>query len=157
MGKRPRIFGFSMLATAAVATFAVLALQGPAELRSQARWLLLAGRPLLELHAPRAGQLVSLGSIEVIVGFPAADRVVAETFRCLLNDHDVTEHLTLGQNGAGGSVYGLLEGENRLRVEVFGRSWWPGRFLEDARELSFRVQPLPAIDRARGPAGSEPA
>ena len=145
MAKRLRIFGISLLALGALAA---LALTGAgAGLRAAERWLFL-GRPLLEFRAPQAGQVVPVGSIEVIIGFPAAERVVVETFRCLLNDRDVTQHLTLGRNGAGGSVQGLLEGENRLRVEIFGRGWWPGRFLEDARELSFRVQPLPTMDRA---------
>ncbi len=145
MAKRLRIFGVSLLALGALAA---LALTGAgAGLRAAERWLFL-GRPLLEFRAPQAGQVVPVGSIEVIVGFPAAERVVVETFRCLLNDRDVTQHLTLGRNGAGGSVQGLLEGENRLRVEIFGRGWWPGRFLEDARELTFRVQPLPTMDRA---------
>ena len=145
MAKRLRIFGVSLLALGALAA---LALTGAgAGLRAAERWLFL-GRPLLEFRAPQAGQVVPVGSIEVIIGFPAAERVVVETFRCLLNDRDVTQHLTLGRNGAGGSVQGLLEGENRLRVEIFGRGWWPGRFLEDARELSFRVQPLPTMDRA---------
>ncbi len=145
MAKRLRIFGVSLLALGALAA---LALTGAgAGLRAAERWLFL-GRPLLEFRAPQAGQVVPVGSIEVIVGFPAAERVVVETFRCLLNDRDVTQHLTLGRNGAGGSVQGLLEGENRLRVEIFGRGWWPGRFLEDAHELTFRVQPLPTMDRA---------
>ncbi len=145
MAKRLRIFGVSLLALGALAA---LALTGAgAGLRAAERWLFL-GRPLLAFRAPQAGQVVPVGSIEVIVGFPAAERVVVETFRCLLNDRDVTQHLTLGRNGAGGSVQGLLEGENRLRVEIFGRGWWPGRFLEDARELTFRVQPLPTMDRA---------
>ena len=145
MAKRLRIFGVSLLALGALAA---LALNGAgAGLRAAERWLFL-GRPLLEFRAPQAGQLVPVGRIEVIIGFPAAERVVLETFRCLLNDQDVTQQLTLGRNGAGGSVQGLLEGENRLRVEIFGRGWWPGRFLEDARELTFRVQPLPTMDRA---------
>ncbi len=145
MAKRLRIFGVSLLALGALAA---LALTGAgARLRAAERWLFL-GRPLLEFRAPQAGQVVPVGSIEVIIGFPAAERVVVETFRCLLNDRDVTQHLTLGRNGAGGSVQGLLEGENRLRVEIFGRGWWRGRFLEDARELTFRVQPLPTMDRA---------
>ncbi len=145
MAKRLRIFGVSLLALGALAALAPTG--AGAGLRAAERWLLL-GRPLLEFRAPKAGQLVPVGRIEVIIGFPAAERVVVETFRCLLNDQDVTQHLTLGRNGAGGSVQGLLEGENRLRVEIFGRGWWPGRFLEDARELTFRVQPLPTMDRA---------
>ncbi|MCZ6568671.1 MAG: hypothetical protein O7B23_00720 [Deltaproteobacteria bacterium] len=145
MAKRVRIFGVSLLGLGALAA---LALTGAgAGLGAAERWLLL-GRPLLEFRAPKAGQVVPVGSIEVIIGFPAAERVVVETFRCLLNDQDVTQHLTLGRHGAGGSLQGLLEGENRLRVEIFGRGWWPGRFLEDARELTFRVQPLPTMDRA---------
>ncbi len=153
MGKRLGIFGASLLALGLAAWVAGLVLEQEGGLRRVAARLLFLGRPLLEFHSPRAGQLVPVGSIEVIVGFPSADRVVPETFRCLLNDRDVTPDLTLGRNGAGGSVHGLLEGENRLRVEVFGRGWWPGRFLEDALELTFRVQPLPAIDRAEAPRG----
>ena len=145
MAKRLRIFGVSLLALGALAA---LALTGASEgLRAAERWLLL-GRPLLEFRAPKAGQVVPVGSIEVIIGFPAAERVVVETLRWLLNDRNVTQHLTLGRNDAGGSVQGLLEGESRLRVEIFGRGWWSGRFLEDARELTFRVQPLPTMDRA---------
>ncbi len=145
MAKRVRIFGVSLLGLGALAA---LALAGAGVGLGAAERGLLLGRPLLEFRAPKAGQLVPVGRIEVIIGFPAAERVVVETFRCLLNDQDVTQHLTLGRNGAGGSVQGLLEGENRLRVEIFGRGWWPGRFLEDARELTFRVQPLPTMDRA---------
>ncbi len=140
-----RIFGVSLLGLGALAA---LALTGAGGGLGAAERRLLLGRPLLEFRAPKAGQVVPVGTIEVIIGFPAAERVVVETFRCLLNDQDVTQQLTLGRNGAGGSLQGLREGENRLRVEIFGRGWWPGRFLEDARELTFRVQPLPTMDRA---------
>jgi hypothetical protein len=149
MGKRLWIFGLFLLAGALAALAGSLVLGQECASRPLAQRLLFLGRPLLEFRAPKAGQLVPLGSIEVIVGFPSEDRVVLETFRCLLNDEDVTEHLTLGHNGAGGSVYGLVEGENHLRVEVFGHGWWPGWFLEDSREVIFRVQPLPTIDQAR--------
>ncbi len=145
MVKRLQIFGVSLLALGALT--ALVLTGADAGLWAAERWL-LRGHPLLEFRAPKAGQVVPVGSVEVIIGFPAAERVVVETFRCLLNDQDVTQHLTLGRNGAGGSVQGLLEGENRLRVEIFGRGWWPGRFLEDARELTFRVQPLPTMDQA---------
>lgn len=147
MAQRVRIFGVSLLGLGALAA---LALTGAgAGLGAAERWLLL-GRPLLEFRAPKAGQVVPVGRIEVSIGFPAAERVVVETFRCLLNDPEVTPQLTLGRNGAGGSLRGLLEGENRLRVEIFGRGGWPGRCLEDARELTFRVQSLPTMERAEG-------
>jgi len=148
MGKRPGIFGFSLLALGLMVAAGGLWLAQDAVLRRTVARFLLLGGPLLEFRAPEAGQLMPMGSVEVIVAFSSSDRVAPETFRCLLNDQDVTRHLTLGRNGAGGSLHGLLEGENRLRVEVFGRGWWPGRFLEDARELTFHVRPLPTLDRA---------
>jgi hypothetical protein len=156
MGKRLRLFGLSLLGGGLVLVAVISAVLKDPDLRLAARQIRFGGRPLLELRAPDGRQVVPLGGIEVLVGFSDEFRVLPETFRCLLNNEDVTDSLTLGSNGAGGSLYGLLEGENRLRVEVFGRGWWPGRYLEDTREVIIRVAPLPNIDRARTPGGAPP-
>jgi hypothetical protein len=70
--------------------------------------------------------------------------------RCLLNGIDVTERLTLGGNGAAGSLWAQRDGPQTLRIEVFGQTWWQGAFYEDWAELSFEVRSNPSIDRARG-------
>ncbi|TDJ01370.1 MAG: hypothetical protein E2O73_04310 [Deltaproteobacteria bacterium] len=103
MAQRVRIFGVSLLGLGALAA---LALTGAgAGLGAAERWLLL-GRPLLEFRAPKAGQVVLVGRIEVSIGFPAAERVGVETFRCLLNDPEVTPQLTLGRNAARAARFG---------------------------------------------------
>ncbi len=110
--------------------------------------VILFGEPLLEVRAPHPGQWVAQGGVEIVVQYPVSERIAWETFRCLLNGHDVTDRLTRGRNGAAGSVVGAVEGPNLLRVEVFGQTWWGGDYLEDAVELTFRVRPLPALERA---------
>ncbi len=137
----------SAAAALAVAGAVALAISG-ADLREVGSRALLLGQPLLEIRSPAAGQAVAQGGVEIIVHFPAADRTASDTFRCLLNGRDVTPALTRGENGAAGSVLGAIEGENRLRVEVFGRPFWGGPWLEDAQEVRFRVRPLPTMDRA---------
>jgi len=113
------------------------------------------GRCLLEVRAPHGSAVLPMGGVEVLVGFREGAMVLPETFRCLLNNDDVTERLTLGENGAGGRLYGLVEGENRIRFEVFGQGWWPGRYFEDVREVILHITPLPNIDRALAPAGEK--
>jgi len=104
------------------------------------------GRALLELRSAPP-EVVPPGGVPVVVHFPYTSRVVADTFRCLLNGRDVTALLTVGGNGAGGSVFPLRVGENHLRVEVFGRGWWPGQLYEDAVEVVFRSRPPPPLDQ----------
>jgi hypothetical protein len=136
-----------------IAAAGVLRLESASELRGALSRALLFGQPLLEIRSPAPDQAVAQGGVEIIVHFPAADRTASDTFRCLLNGRDVTLALTRGENGAAGSVLGAIEGENHVRVEVFGRPWWGGLWLEDAREVRFRVRPLPTMDRASGPSG----
>lgn len=143
-----RAFGLLLIGALAVAGVLALTLALDSELRDEARRTLLFGSPLLDLRAPLDGQWVAQGKVEIIVQFPSAERTSSETFRCLLNGHDVTPDLTRAENGAAGSVLGAVEGENHLRVEVFGRPWWGGPFLEDSIERHFRVRPLPTMDRA---------
>jgi hypothetical protein len=148
MGKRLQLFGLSGLGGGLALMALILAMAQEPALRAAVRQIWFGGRPWLEIHAPDGSQVVPLGGIEVLVGFLDEARVLPETFRCLLNNQDVTDDLTLGRNGAGGRIYGLIEGQNRLRLEVFGRGWWPGRYLEDVREVIIQVAPLPNIDRA---------
>jgi hypothetical protein len=143
-----RAFGFLLFGALAAAGVVGLTLATDPGLRGEARRMLLFGSPLLELRAPLDGQWVAQGRVEIIVQFPAVGRTSSQTFRCLLNGHDVTPDLTRAENGAAGSVLGAVEGENHLRVEVFGRPWWGGPFLEDAVERRFHVRALPYFDRA---------
>ena len=99
-------------------------------------WLGLRA-PFLEVESPTPGAVVGTGGVEVVVRFPVGGRVAPETFRALLNGADVTGSFTTAENGAYGRLFGVLDGENRLRLEVFGRSWWPDSLLlEHGRELT---------------------
>ncbi len=121
----------------------------PAEgLREAARRWLYLGPPLMEVRTPEAGLELPVGAVEVLVAFPGGPRVAVETFECWLNGHDVTASLTLGRNGAAGSIVGLHEGDNQIRLRVFGRSWWGGDYFEEQRWLLVRVRPLAFLDMA---------
>ena len=95
------------------------------------------GSPLLRLEAPRAGEVVGPIGLEVMVRFTDVERVAPETFRVLLNGADVTESFTTGENGSVGRLHSLLDGDNRVRAEVFGRSRLaPWILVEEVREIS---------------------
>jgi hypothetical protein len=95
------------------------------------------GKPLLRLEAPRAGEVVGPRGLEVMVRFTDGERVAPETFRVLLNGADVTESFTTGENGSVGRLHSLLDGENHVRAEVFGRSRLvPWLLVEEADEIS---------------------
>ncbi len=112
------------------------------------RWLYV-GAPLMEVQVPASDLVTPLGAVQLLVSFVGGPRVQVETFQCLLNDRDVTAALTLGRNGAGGSLVGLHEGENQIVVRVFGKSWWgETRFVEERRALIVRVRPTPFMDVA---------
>jgi hypothetical protein len=105
------------------------------------------GPTLIEVLAPRPGAQVGLGGIELLVRFPT-EVALGETFRALLNGADVTELLTTGENGCQGRLVDLLPGENRLRLEIFGRlPWAPQRLFEQSRELRIRMRPPLELDR----------
>lgn len=112
----------------------------------QAGWLL---RPtLIHVVSPEPGTVVGLAGMDVIVRFPDAGRVRAETFRALLNGADVTQDFTTAGNGAYARLSALLDGENVLRVEVFGEGWWPpGVLLEDTREVRVLLRRPVDLDR----------
>ncbi len=105
----------------------------------------LRGPSLLEVESPAGDETVGLGGVEVLVRFDGAEPA---TFRALLNGADVTAQLETAANGAHGRLYGLLEGDNRLRLEVFGApAWGGGWLLEDAREIHIRFRPPLGLDR----------
>lgn len=111
--------------------------------------VLWGGAPLLELRSPRTGERVGTEGVEVAVRFPEIGRVAPETLRVLLNEADVTEALTTGENGAYGRLFALLDGENVLRVEVFARPRWPPwLLLEQRREV--RIVHRRPLDVDRG-------
>lgn len=113
-------------------------------------WLVRALAPgAVELERPRPGDVVGNEGLEVVVRFPERGRLAPETLRVLLNGADVTDRVTTGQNGAYGRLHGLLDGENELRVQVFGRlPWPPGVFVE--RERGARVVRRRPLDVDRG-------
>ncbi len=135
MSRPLRIFGLILLLVAG----ALVLERGLAPDLAAIRRSLFVGSPLLEVLTPDSGDQRPLGGIEVVVRFPREHRVAPETFRCLLNGEDVTDQLTVGRNGAGGSVYPLQEGTNTLRFEVFGRGWWATRYFEDSVEVDVRA------------------
>jgi cold shock CspA family protein len=147
MPNSARLFRNRVAIAVALALLAAPLVPGVPELARTTLRAAVFGGPLLELRAPLRGQIVPEGGVDVFVSFRDAEQVAPGTFRCLLNGRDVTADLTQGRNGAVGSLIGALEGDNHLRVEVFGRSGWLDRFVEDADEVSFRVRPLVNLDR----------
>ncbi len=144
---RQAVFGSAILVTIAGCVLAFLMLsRGNPSVEQLSRGLVL-GLPLIEVRSPRPGQLYAPGSLPVVVSFRPSERVAPGTFRCLLNGRDVTHQLSLGTHGAAGSVVPLREGENSLRVEVYARGFWPGRFFEDAVDVPFRVRGGLMLDR----------
>lgn len=110
--------------------------------------LLPLGSPLLRVEAPRAGEVVGPAGLEVMVRFMDVARVAPETFRVLLNGADVTESFTTGENGSVGRLHSLLDGENRVRAEVFGRSRLvPWLLVEEGDELSVTHRRPLDVDR----------
>lgn len=106
------------------------------------------GPPLMRVETPPAETALGVGAVDLLIEFPAGERIAVETFQCLLNGLDVTASLTVGRNGAVGSVVGLREGDNRIQVRVFGRSLWTGRFVDEQREFVVRVRAIPFLDAA---------
>lgn len=110
------------------------------------------GPNLMEVVLPRPGAVVGVEGVELIVRLPAdlpGGGAVWETLRVLLNGADVTDELTTGENGAYGVLPALLDGENVLRFEVFGRTpWRSARLFEQVREVRIRHRPRLDWNRA---------
>jgi hypothetical protein len=107
------------------------------------------GPPLMRIEAPSADTSdAPVGAVDVLIEFPDGDRVAVETFDCSLNGLDVTDSLTIGRNGVAGQVVGLREGDNKIRLRVFGRSFWSNRYVDEERDLVVRVRSLPFLDLA---------
>ena len=112
-----------------------------------ARWPL--GPDLLEVTGPDPGATLPNEAVEVFIGFPHADRTLHETLEVRLNGADVTNAFEVAGNGAFGNVVLLVDGENELRIGVFGRSWWPGdRLFEHRAVVRFRVRRAIDLDWA---------
>lgn len=145
------ILVFAVLAViAAIGALALVRADGrSADLRDELLGRVYLGSPLMEVQIPPRDFETPLGAVDLLISFVGGPRVAVETFQCLLNDRDVTSSLTLGRNGAGGSLMGLHDGENRIVLRVFGRSWWGALgFVEERRSLTVRVRPLPFLDVA---------
>jgi hypothetical protein len=106
------------------------------------------GPSLMRVQNPADLSEVPIGAVDLAIEFPDRDRVAVETFECLLNGLDVTDALTVGRNGAVGEIVGLREGENRIRVRVFGKSFWGDRFVDEERLFIVRVRAAPFLDLA---------
>jgi hypothetical protein len=134
------------------ALFAVISLAVVAALgfgfRDEVRSWIYTGVPLMWIQAPGRLEEVRVGSVELLISFAAGERVAQETFLCQVNGKDVTGELTVGRNGVAGNLVGLREGENRIRVRVFGRSFWGSSYVEEERSFVVRVQPFPRLDLA---------
>jgi hypothetical protein len=106
------------------------------------------GPALMQIENPGPLAEVPVGAVDVLVDFPDGSRIATETFECSLNGLDVTASLTVGRNGVAGQVVGLREGDNHIRLRVFGRSFWSDRFVDEERELVVHVRSMPFLDLA---------
>jgi hypothetical protein len=104
------------------------------------------GRPAIRIELPEAGQDVGVRGAELLVRFEPEGAVDLATVRVLLNGADVTAECLIASNGVHGELHGLLDGENRLRVEARVRR--PGGLERDeAREVLVRFRPPQDFDR----------
>jgi hypothetical protein len=148
MKRKSLLFVLVMLGLFAVWLASAPARRGPDGLREAAlRWVFV-GTPLMEVQSPTTELEIPVNAIDLLISFVGGPRVAVETFQCLLNGQDVTAALTLGRNGVAGSLVGLHEGENRIVLRVFGRSWWGRGYVEEQRALIVRVRPIPFMDVA---------
>ncbi len=147
MPRRGLLFGVLLLLPVMGGTLALARAMRAGPILDAVGSALVLGPPLLDLRAPVPDAEVPVGGVDILVRF-RDESVLADTFRCELNGEDVTDQLTLGLNGASGAVAPLRDGENRLRVEVFGRGWLDSRYYLDAIELRLRVRPPLHLDQA---------
>lgn len=104
------------------------------------------GRPAILIETPRPGDEIGVGGARLFVRFEPDGAVDPATVRILLNGADVTRECLVAGNGVSGDLHGLLDGENRVRVEARVRR--PGGvFRDESREVRVRFRPPPAFDR----------
>jgi hypothetical protein len=109
-------------------------------------WWLAIGRSVIEVQSPDPEQRVGVDGIEVLVRFEPVTAVEPATVRVLLNGADVTGACVTGRNGVQGRLQGLLDGENRVRIEAFVRG--PGGlFVEQSREVRVWFRPPLVFDQ----------
>jgi len=104
------------------------------------------GRSAIEMQSPRAGARVGVSGLELLARFAPDRGVEPATVRVLLNGADVTAGCVAGRNGVHGRFHGLLEGENRLRVEAFARGP-AGLWIQEAREVRVHYRGPVGFDR----------
>ena len=110
-----------------------------------ASWLAL-GRSVIEVRSPDPDQRVGVDGIELLARFEPASAVEPATVRVLLNGADVTGACVTGRNGVHGRLQGLLDGENRVRIEAFVRG--PrGLLVEQSREVRVWFRPPLVFDQ----------
>ena len=120
------------------------ALLGAAALLAWWAWL----APAIAVEAPAAGARVGVEGVELLARFEPEGRVEPATVRVLLNGADVTAACVTASNGVHGRLHGLLEGENRVRIEAFARARWPaGLLVAQAREVRVWFRPPLGFDR----------
>ena len=123
---------------------ALLAFLGAAALLAWWAWL----APAIAVEAPAAGARVGVEGVELLARFEPEGRVEPATVRVLLNGADVTAACVTASNGVHGRLHGLLEGENRVRIEAFARARWPtGLLVAQAREVRVWFRPPLGFDR----------
>jgi hypothetical protein len=104
--------------------------------------------PAIALEVPLPDARVGIGGVELLARFDPQGRVEPATVRVLLNGADVTASCVTASNGVHGRLHGLLEGENRIRVEAFARARWPaGILVNQAREVRVFFRPPEGFDR----------
>ena len=112
--------------------------------------------PLLGVSVPATGQLTRFGATDVDISFsPFCE---PSTLQVSLSRQwpghaavvtDVSDLFIAKENGAVGSLTGLVEGTYVVKARVFG--WASGRqdlFIEEEARVSFTVPPLPFLDLA---------
>jgi hypothetical protein len=112
--------------------------------------------PLLTVSVPATGQLTRFGATDVDIAFSPSSRpsTLQVSLSWQWSGHprvvtDVTDQFLARENGAVGSLTGLVEGAYVLRARVFGEM--PGRknvLVEEEARASFVVPPLPFLDLA---------
>jgi hypothetical protein len=107
---------------------------------------LAIGRPAIEVQSPRAGDRIGVEGLELLARFPPERGVEPSTVRVLLNGADVTAGCVAGRNGVHGRLYGLLDGENRLRVEAFARGP-AGLWIQESRDVRVHYRRPVGFDR----------